>query len=53
VARCDRGRIGEGLWGATGLIDPARIADTFLWLHRQTHDAWTFELDLRPSGEPW
>ncbi|WP_417478458.1 SDR family NAD(P)-dependent oxidoreductase [Maricaulis sp.] len=35
------------------LMDPASIADTYLMLHRQTRDAWTHELDLRPYGENW
>lgn len=39
--------------GEGGLIDPASIAATLLWLHRQPRDAWTFELDLRPFKEPW
>jgi NAD(P)-dependent dehydrogenase (short-subunit alcohol dehydrogenase family) len=36
-----------------GLIDPASIAATMLWLHRQPRNAWTFELDLRPFKEAW
>ncbi|MGB5834493.1 MAG: SDR family NAD(P)-dependent oxidoreductase [Thiohalocapsa sp.] len=39
--------------GQDGLIQPASIAATLLWLHRQPKDAWTFELDLRPFKEPW
>ena len=39
--------------GEDGLIDPKSIAATVLWLHRQQRNAWTFELDLRPSGESW
>lgn len=35
------------------LMDPASIAATYLMLHRQTRDAWTHELDLRPYGESW
>ena len=35
------------------LMDPASIARTYLTLHRQSRDAWTFELDLRPYGETW
>lgn len=35
------------------LMDPASIAETYLMLHRQTRDAWTHELDLRPYGENW
>lgn len=39
--------------GENGLIDPASIAATMLWIHRQPPNAWTFELDLRPFGEQW
>ncbi len=39
--------------GEDVLIDPKSIADTYLWLHRQPRNAWTFELDLRPYAEPW
>ncbi len=35
------------------LMDAASIAETYLMLHRQTRDAWTHELDLRPYGESW
>jgi NAD(P)-dependent dehydrogenase (short-subunit alcohol dehydrogenase family) len=35
------------------LMDPASIAETYWMLHRQTRDAWTHELDLRPYGENW
>ena len=39
--------------GEDGLVDPSHIADTYLWLHDQPRDAWTFELDLRPFKESW
>jgi NAD(P)-dependent dehydrogenase (short-subunit alcohol dehydrogenase family) len=39
--------------GPEGLIDPKSIAAAMLWLHHQSKDAWTFELDLRPFKEPW
>jgi NAD(P)-dependent dehydrogenase (short-subunit alcohol dehydrogenase family) len=39
--------------GEHGLINPASIAAAMLWLHRQSRDAWTFELDLRPFKESW
>jgi len=39
--------------GQKGLLDPDSIARTYLWLHEQTPDAWTFELDLRPGIEKW
>jgi hypothetical protein len=35
------------------LMDPASIAETYWQLHRQSRDAWTHELDLRPDREPW
>ncbi|RJF90187.1 SDR family NAD(P)-dependent oxidoreductase [Sphingomonas cavernae] len=35
------------------LMDPASIAETYWQLHRQSRDAWTHELDLRPFGETW
>ena len=39
--------------GPQGLIEPDSIAQAYLWLHEQTADAWTFELDLRPAKERW
>ena len=39
--------------GAQGLLKPDSIARAYLWLHEQTSDAWTFELDLRPGVEKW
>ena len=35
------------------LMEPASIAETYWQLHNQPRDAWTHELDLRPSGENW
>lgn len=35
------------------LMNPTSIADAYWMLHRQSRDAWTFELDLRPYGEQW
>jgi NAD(P)-dependent dehydrogenase (short-subunit alcohol dehydrogenase family) len=35
------------------LMNPASIAAAYLMLHRQSRDAWTFELDLRPFAETW
>jgi NAD(P)-dependent dehydrogenase (short-subunit alcohol dehydrogenase family) len=35
------------------LMQPASIAETYWQLHRQPRDAWTHELDVRPSSEPW
>lgn len=42
-----------GAKGEDGLLDPRAIAQTFLWLHRQPRNAWSFELDLRPFSERW
>jgi len=39
--------------GPQGILHPEHIAEVYLWLHRQPRDAWTFELDLRPSVEKW
>ncbi len=39
--------------GSDGLLEPASIANTYLWIHRQPRDAWTFEMDLRPWCEKW
>jgi NAD(P)-dependent dehydrogenase (short-subunit alcohol dehydrogenase family) len=33
------------------LMNPASIGDTYWFLHGQSKDAWTFELDLRPFAE--
>lgn len=35
------------------LMRPRSIGQAYLALHRQTRDAWTFELDLRPFAERW
>jgi NADP-dependent 3-hydroxy acid dehydrogenase YdfG len=37
----------------TFFLSPAAIADAVLALTRQSPQAWTFELDLRPFGERW
>lgn len=39
--------------GPDGILNPDHIADAYWMLHRQPRDAWTFELDLRPSVECW
>ncbi|MEM8607952.1 MAG: SDR family NAD(P)-dependent oxidoreductase [Myxococcota bacterium] len=39
--------------GEDGLLDPRSIAESYLMLHQQPKNAWTFELDLRPFGETW
>jgi hypothetical protein len=35
------------------LMDPESVANAYWYLHTQTRDAWTFELDVRPYKEPW
>ncbi len=35
------------------LVQPDSIAEAYWQLHWQPPDAWTFELDLRPSRERW
>jgi NAD(P)-dependent dehydrogenase (short-subunit alcohol dehydrogenase family) len=39
--------------GPDGVLNPEHIAEAYWWLHRQPRDAWTFEIDLRPSVERW
>jgi NAD(P)-dependent dehydrogenase (short-subunit alcohol dehydrogenase family) len=39
--------------GPDGIVNPDHIAQAYWWLHQQPRDAWTFELDLRPSAEGW
>jgi NAD(P)-dependent dehydrogenase (short-subunit alcohol dehydrogenase family) len=39
--------------GPDGILNPEHIAQAYWWLHQQPRDAWTFELDLRPSVERW
>ena len=36
-----------------GMLDPNHIADANWAMHAQLKDAWTFELDIRPSVERW
>jgi NAD(P)-dependent dehydrogenase (short-subunit alcohol dehydrogenase family) len=36
-----------------GILSPEHIADSYWYLHGQSRDAWTFELDLRPWVERW
>lgn len=38
---------------ANTLMQPESVADAYWMLHHQTNDAWTHELDLRPSIEKW
>ncbi|HXL98428.1 MAG TPA: SDR family NAD(P)-dependent oxidoreductase, partial [Rhizomicrobium sp.] len=35
------------------LMEPKSVADAYWYLHAQTRDAWTFELDVRPYKETW
>ena len=35
------------------LMNPESIADAYWYLHSQSRDGWTFELDLRPFAERW
>jgi NAD(P)-dependent dehydrogenase (short-subunit alcohol dehydrogenase family) len=46
-------RLGTGDLAPDELMNPASIAETYWQLHRQSRDAWTHELDLRPYGEKW
>ena len=39
--------------GEDGLLLPEHLAISYLMLHEQPKDAWTFELDLRPWRERW
>jgi NAD(P)-dependent dehydrogenase (short-subunit alcohol dehydrogenase family) len=39
--------------GEEGLIDLDGIADAFVFLYRQRRSAWSFEVDVRTSREPW
>jgi NAD(P)-dependent dehydrogenase (short-subunit alcohol dehydrogenase family) len=35
------------------LMRPAAVADAYWQLYQQPRDAWTFEQEIRPSGETW
>ncbi len=37
--------------GEDGMLDPDRIAETYLQIHRQHRSAWTWEIELRPWVE--
>ena len=39
--------------GEEGMINLEGIVDSYVYLHRQHPQAWTFELDLRTSLEKW
>lgn len=36
-----------------GILNPEHIAENYWYLHTQSRDAWTHELDLRPWIEHW
>lgn len=36
-----------------GMLIPDHIADAYWAMHSQQKDAWTFEMDIRPSVERW
>ena len=36
-----------------GMLDPNHIAHAYWAMHAQLKDAWTFEMDIRPSVERW
>ena len=42
----------EGL-AADQLMNPESIANAYWFLHTQSRDGWTFELDIRPFMEKW
>lgn len=38
---------------ADTLMNPESVANAYWYLHSQSRDGWTFELDLRPYAERW
>ena len=36
-----------------GMLNPDHIAEAYWAMHTQPKDAWTFEMDIRPSVERW
>ena len=44
----EAGELPEG-----GMLDPDHIAEAYWSMHVQPKDAWTFEMDIRPSVERW
>ena len=40
-------------FGEERLIDLGGLADAYWFLHQQSPQAWTFELDMRSKVEPW
>jgi len=43
----------EARKAAGKILNPESIAENYWNLHRQSRDAWTHELDLRPWAETW
>ena len=51
-----KARGGEGALAALEpdqLMNPQSVANAYWYLHSQSRDGWTFELDLRPYAERW
>ena len=44
---------GDGPMPDRVLMRPAAVAEAYWALHQQAKDAWTFEQEIRPAGEPW
>ena len=44
---------GDGPVPERVLMRPAAVAEAYWALHQQSKDAWTFEQEIRPAGEPW
>jgi NAD(P)-dependent dehydrogenase (short-subunit alcohol dehydrogenase family) len=44
---------GDGPMPDRMLMRPAAVAEAYWALHQQANDAWTFEQEIRPAGEPW
>jgi NAD(P)-dependent dehydrogenase (short-subunit alcohol dehydrogenase family) len=42
----------RGVYGAAAVIDPAKIAEAFFWLHTQDRSCWSHELQLTPAPRP-
>jgi NADP-dependent 3-hydroxy acid dehydrogenase YdfG len=42
----------RGVYGSLPLMDPARIAEAFFWLHAQDPGWWIHELQLTPAPHP-
>jgi NAD(P)-dependent dehydrogenase (short-subunit alcohol dehydrogenase family) len=48
-----RERTGTAAIAPGQLMRPEAVAEAYWALHQQPADAWTFEQEIRPSGEPW